>query len=430
MNLNKSHLEWQNPLDFAKKIADNYKGESWAFLYSGLNKEVGNSFSYIALFPKKEIIENNFLAAEKTLKNSKEKWFGYLSYELAQDFEKITKTKKSFVNLPKIWLINFAVILEFDHKKKTLKATSSDQSKLNEVLKYKALKPVTNQIKIKNLDSNFTNKSYLKAISDIRKMIAEGNFYQANLTRKFFGKFSKKQNQQQAFHLFTELAKSSPANYSSFLKLGENYVISSSPELFLKVEEDGKILSRPIKGTAARSPDKKQDQKNKLALKNSAKERAENLMIVDLVRNDLARICKAGSVEVKNLFKINSYQHVHHMSSEIHGIIDKKFSALDAIKACFPAGSMTGAPKIKAMEVIAKEEKIDRGIYSGAIGFFDGKKSANLSVVIRTLIMHNEKFEFQMGGAITFDSDPKSELKEIFSKGKAISRLLKVKLDV
>lgn len=421
-------LKWQNPLDFAQKIADNYDDASWIFLYSGLAKETDKAISYIALFPQKKIICDDFLSAEKVLKNSQEKWFGYLSYELAQDFEKITKTKKSFVNLPKIWLINFAVIFEFNHDKKNLRAIFSDKLKLDEALKYKALKPIKNQIKIKNLESNFTNKSYLAAISDIKKMIANGDFYQTNLTRKFFGKFGKKQSQKESFQLFAELTKLSPANYSSFLKLDKNYIISSSPELFLKIEKNGKILSRPIKGTAARGLNKKQDQKNKLALKNSAKEQAENLMIVDLVRNDLSRVCKAGSVEVKNLFRINSYQHIHHMSSEIHGIIDKKFSAIDAIKATFPAGSMTGAPKIKAMEVIAKKEKINRGIYSGAIGFFDGTKWANLSVVIRTLILQDEKFEFQVGGAITFDSNPKSELEEIFNKAKAISKLLKLQI--
>jgi para-aminobenzoate synthetase component I len=427
MSLLSKKITWQDPLELAQKISDNYGDKNWCVLYSGCNKEVKNSHSYIAIFPQKQLICDDFFAAEKILKNRSEKWFGYLSYELMQDFEKVVKTKKSFINIPKIWLINFAVIFEFNHDKKILRAIFSDKAKLDEALKYKALKPVKNQIKIKNIKSNFTNKSYLAAIFNIKKMIANGDFYQTNLTRKFFGEFSKKQNQKDGFQLFAELTKLSPANYSSFLKLDKNYIISSSPELFLKIEKNGKILSRPIKGTAARSLDKKQDQKNKLALKNSAKEQAENLMIVDLVRNDLSRVCKAGSVEVKNLFKINSYQHVHHMSSEIHGIIDKKFSTIDAVKASFPAGSMTGAPKIKAMEVIAKKEKIDRGIYSGAIGFFDNK-SANLSVVIRTLVVNGKKFEFQVGGAITFDSNPKLELEEIFNKAKAISKLLSLKI--
>ena len=197
--------------------------------------------------------------------------------------------------------------------------------------------------------------------------------------------------------------------------------------LFLKAKNN-RILSRPIKGTAPRDQDLKQDEKNKLNLKKSLKERAENLMIVDLVRNDLARVCQAGSVVVKKLFDVTSYQNIHHMSSEIHGKIAQNFSAFDTIKSCFPAGSMTGAPKIKAMEIAAKKEKLNRGIYSGAIGFF-AKNATNSSVVIRTLILQEKKFEFQVGGAITFDSDPKAELNEIFSKARGIAGLLKIDLN-
>ena len=440
----KQKLSWQNPLEFAEKIAKNYSDESWIFLYSGLNNKIKNSHSYIALFPQEKIICDDFFAAEKKIKSSDKKWFGYLSYELGSDFEKLPKTKKSFIDLPEIYLINFAVVLEFDHRNRVLTAVFENKNAMKSVtrilkqvqdddvlsseLLHRHPEPVEGSITnttVKNLTSNFTDKSYLTAITDIKKMIARGDFYQTNLTRKFFGKFSKKQNQIAAFELFAKLTKLSPANYSSFLKLDKNFIISSSPELFLEIK-NGKILSRPIKGTAPRGSNVKQDQKNKLTLKNSAKERAENLMIVDLVRNDLSRVCKAGSVIVKKLFEITTYKNIHHMSSEIHGEIAKKFNAIDAVKACFPAGSMTGAPKIKAMEIAAKKEKINRGIYSGAIGFFDGKNSANFSVVIRTLILQGDKFEFQTGGAITFDSDPQAELEEIFSKAKALMKLLEI----
>ncbi len=420
----KQILPWQNPLDFAKKISENYGDESWIFLYSALSDKIKNSFSYIALFPQKKIVTDDFFAAEKIIKNSDEKWFGYLSYEVAEAFEKLPKTKKSFVNLPKIFLINFALVFEFDHEKKKLTLVYDDKKKIDQVLGWTSQQVRGDMLRVENFSSNFSNKSYLAAIADIKKMISRGDFFQTNLTRKFFGKFKKTPSPQENFQTFCELTRLSPANYSAFLKLDKNYVISSSPELFFSLK-NGKIISRPIKGTSPRDSDKKQDQKNKSALKNSLKERAENLMIVDLVRNDLSRICKAGSVEVKKLFEITSYKNIHHMSSEIHGKIREKFSAFDAIKSCFPAGSMTGAPKIKAMEIAAKKEKINRGIYSGAIGFFS-KNEANLSVVIRTLILQKNKFEFQVGGAITFDSNPESELEETFSKGSAIANLLKI----
>jgi para-aminobenzoate synthetase component 1 len=313
-----------------------------------------------------------------------------------------------------------------------LVASFDDEKKLAEVLKlFSSSFRRTNFFKtsVASLSSNFTNKSYLVAISAIKKMIAAGDFYQTNLTRKFFGSFAKKLTHLENFQLFVNLTEISAANYSSFLKLGENYIISSSPELFLKIEKNSKILSRPIKGTAPRDSDLKQDRKNKLALKNNLKERAENLMIVDLVRNDLARVCKAGSVKVKKLFNITSYQNVHHMSSEISGKIIPNFSAIDAIRTCFPPGSMTGAPKIKAITIAAKKEKLDRGVYSGAIGFLSSSE-VNLAVVIRTLIIQDQKFEFQTGGAITFDSEPQLELAETFSKAKGISQLLEIDLKI
>ena len=424
--MNKKNLKWQNPLNFAKKISDNYGDESWIFLYSGLSEKIKNSVSYIALFPQEEIIAENFFAAESILKNSDKKWFGYLSYELGANLEKLPKTKNSPINLPKIWLINFAIILEFNHDEKKLTAFFQDQKLLDQTLKYKAKSQIDSQVKIKNIDSNFTDQSYLKAISDIKKMIANGDFYQTNLTRKFFGKLTiKKETSSTYFSLFSRLCKLSPANYSAFLSFKKNYIISASPELFLTIDKNKIVKSCPIKGTAPRSENPKQDRINKLELKNSEKEKAENLMIVDLVRNDLSRVCKAGSVEVKKLFTITSYKTIHHMSSEITGKIDKNYNAFNTVKACFPPGSMTGAPKIKAITEAAKKEKLNRGIYSGAIGIFDGDQQTNLSVVIRTLICKDDNFEFQTGGAITFDSDEKKELAEIFSKAKAIFRLLK-----
>ena len=440
---NSTAIPWQDPLNFAQKISDNYRDESWIFLYSGLNEKPDEKpdekNSYLAIFPREKIVCADFFAAEKILKNSEERWFGYLSYEVAHDFEKFPKTKKSFIDLPKIWLVNFNLVFEFDHKKKELKAIFSDEKLLEKVTKWTPQQVRGDRLKVSmpealqhhntslsprtccEVHSNFTDSSYLKTISKIKDLIARGDLYQTNLTRKFFGEFKQKQNQQSAFKTFVDLTEISPANYSSFLKLDENFIISSSPELFFQVK-NRKIISRPIKGTAPRGSDEKSDRQNKLDLKNSPKECAENLMIVDLVRNDLARICKAGSVVVKNLFKITTYKTIHHMSSEIHGELNQDCSSIDALKASFPPGSMTGAPKIKAMEIAAKEEKINRGIYSGAIGFID-QKSANFSVVIRTLILQGKKFEFQTGGAITFDSDPEKELEETYSKAKALMKV-------
>ncbi len=436
-------ISWVDPLMMAKNIAANYQ-DNWVFLYSGLNQAIKNSKSLIALFANQELVLNDFEQLSKYLKLSNndydQSWFGYLGYELNSDLEKLPKTAKSIINLPKIWLLNFGLVFEFDHQKKTLKAFFDDQKKLSEVLNYQenpALQSkISKKIKISNLKSSFSKKSYFTAVERIKKMIANGDFYQTNLTRKFYGnidhvaKSDDQLNQLNNFNLFTSLAKISPANYSAFLKLKNNYIISSSPESFLSINSEGRVVSKPIKGTAARSSNPIQDQKNKENLSNNIKEQAENLMIVDLVRNDLSKNCKTSSIKVKNLFAITSYKTIHHMSSEIHGVIDKNnnFNNLDVIKSCFPAGSMTGAPKIKAMEVAALEEKIKRGVYSGAIGYLSKNHNTELSVVIRTLIIKDNLFEFQVGGAITYESKAKDEWLETISKARAIAKLLKIKI--
>lgn len=421
MSLQKQKIDWIEPLDLAQKIADNYSEDNWIFLYSGLCDEVKNSHSIIALFPQKEISLDNFEQLKSLNKDIfNDKYFGYISYEALKS---LPKTQKSFIDLPKIHLLNFALIFEFDHNKKLIEASFNNKNQLDEVLNYHKKLPSKNEVKITNFASNFSDEEYLQAIEDIREMILCGDFYQTNLTRKFFGNINF-DNQSDFFKLFVELDKTSPANYSSFIKLHDNFIISSSPELFLSIK-NGKITSRPIKGTSARSSNDKQDQENKINLQNSLKERAENLMIVDLVRNDLSKFCNAGSVAVKNLFQINSYKTLHHMSSEIIGKIADGFSIINCLESCFPAGSMTGAPKIKATEIIAQKEKISRGVYSGAIGYFNNEE-ANFSVVIRTLICQKNKFEFQVGGAITFDSKAQAELEETLTKAKAIKKVLKI----
>ena len=414
-------LIWQNPLEFAYSISTdkNYQ-ENWIFLYSGLDGKT----SYLALYPKKEIIADDFKKLENELKKNNKLWFGYLGYGLKNSLENLPKDQKSLVNLPNLWMINFNLVLEFDHVNQQIISHFSDAKFLQKI---PIPKKITSKLlaKISDLKSNFSKKQYLKKVEIIKNKITDGEFYQANLTRKFYGKF--KLISGNVFDLFIKLNKTSPANYSAFLKLGENHIISSSPELFLSIENNGQIISSPIKGTAPRSLNKKIDLLNKNNLKKDLKERSENLMIVDLVRNDLSRNCLIGSVEVKNLFKISSYKTVHHMSSDICGIKNKESSALDVIKSCFPPGSMTGAPKIKAMEICSKLEKNSRGIYSGAIGFLS-RDICNLSVVIRTILIRKDFLEFQVGGAITFDSNPINEWQETMEKATGISKALGIRL--
>jgi anthranilate/para-aminobenzoate synthase component I len=423
-------VDWQEPLDIASKIADNHF-ENWFFLYSALHLQNANSKSYIAIFEKNKFVGEKLSDFEKIFaqNDNNKMWFGGFSYEaLSQfDFYQESALKKSYINkIPTIFFSNFELVLEFNHQKKILKIKTTNLDYYKKILNFKSVKnPEVKNPEVKKINSNFTNHSYKNSIINIKKMISEGDFFQANLTRKFYGQFNEKPNQIQSFNWFLELMNHSPANYSTFINFDKNFIISSSPELFLKVQNN-KILSRPIKGTIARGINSKQDRENKKYLKNSHKEIAENLMIVDLMRNDFSRFCEPKSVKVDKLFKITNYKTIFHLSSQIRGLISKNFNIFDAIRNCFPAGSMTGAPKIKVVEVLQNLEKMPRGIYSGALGFFDGYSQMNFSVVIRTLIINDNKFEFQVGGGITFDSQPQKELEETFAKATGILKVLNI----
>ena len=439
-------IKWFEPVNLASKIANSFASKNFAFLYSALHRDQANSHSYLAIFPQKKIILEDFSKLESTIqkelksseKNDEESdikasqtWFGYVAYEASEDLENLPKNPPSFIALPKILLTNFAVIFDFDHDSQRLTCNYSNKNLLAEALaiiesdtKFDFTEETAKNF-VKEISSNFSDEDYLQIIDEIRARIAAGELFQTNLTRKFFGEFNQKISTEIAFKLFTQLCELSPANYSSFFSFDENLIISASPELFLKASNQ-KIISRPIKGTARRGKTADEDVKIKEDLQNSAKERAENLMIVDLMRNDFSRFCRVKSVKVENLFAATTYKNLHHLSSEIHGIIADENNAINALTACFPPGSMTGAPKIKAIEVASNYEKMARGVYSGCIGMICGLDELNLAVVIRTLIISGKKFEFQAGGAITYESSAANELQEIYTKMTAIKNLLQL----
>jgi para-aminobenzoate synthetase component 1 len=420
-------IDWIDPIIIAKNIANHHSfSENFIFLYSALNLEYKKSTSYISFDLKDKILANNFDQIEqKILQNQEENYFGYLSYELKNEIEDFKKINKNYLKIPKLYFANFHFNLIFDHDKKEIICRFPDhleekfQDSIQNIIANTNFDP--QKLKISKLDNNFSDSEYLDKIQQIQNKIAKGDFYQANLTRKFFGKCQKKDDY---FDIFHHLMQISPGNYSAFLKFEDLNIISSSPELFLDINH-GQVKSAPIKGTSPRSEDKIEDRKNLEYLKNSDKEKAENLMIVDLVRNDLSRNCQPNSVRTKNLFKISSFKKIHHMVSEIIGKKSPDKNNIDIIKGCFPPGSMTGAPKIKAMEICDELEQIERGIYSGAIGLIN-YNICKLSVVIRTLIIDDDKFEFQSGGAITFDSNPQMELQESKDKNKGIENLLEI----
>ena len=260
----------------------------------------------------------------------------------------------------------------------------------------------------------FDAGSYAKAVVEIQQQIAAGELYQANLTHRLAARFSG-----DAWRLFEALRARSPAPFAAFVELPELTIVGSSPERFLHLDADGAVETRPIKGTRSRGATAEEDTLLFEELRSSEKERAENTMIVDLMRNDLGRVCAPGSIEVPELFAIERYATLFQMVSTVRGKLRAGRDRVDLLRAAFPPGSMTGAPKIAAMQLLAMLEPVRRGVYSGALGYLDARGGADLSVVIRTLLCRGRDAWLHVGGGIVQDSDPQAEWEETLAKARA-----------
>ena len=271
------------------------------------------------------------------------------------------------------------------------------------------IQPVT------SITSRHSDAEYLVLIEKAKEAIARGDAYQLCLTNQL-----TVETTSDPYAVFLELRKANPAPYSSYMRFGDVSLVSSSPEQFLRVHESGVVSSKPIKGTRKRSSDEAEDARLIEELRTNEKERAENLMIVDLMRNDLGKVSVPSDVVVSKLFDVESYASVHQLVSTIEAKLKPGLNVFDAIEACFPAGSMTGAPKIRAMEILSDVEDGPRGLYSGCFGYISYKGAADLGMTIRTLIFKGGKATLGIGGGITIDSDSKAELEETKLKSRAL----------
>lgn len=419
--------EWISPLAYAAGIDE--AETHWTLFYSGLQQPYSGRYSILALGIRDEIKSGGWSSAAEMLSTNRDiydnAWFGYLGYGLKNFSEQLPEDKTDEISIasamPDIWLMKFGLIMRFDHINRKTEIFYEDELALALMPTPAAIGAQIAAPGVRELLSPMSREQYINAVADTVAAIDDGKLYQANITRKFCGRIA---NSVKGFDLFMRLVDASPAPYSAFMKMDDYCLLSSSPEQFLEMGPDGFIFSRPIKGTMPRFPDARRDEESRNNLAVSIKDRAENLMIVDLMRNDFARVCVPGSVEVEELFAVHSYSTVHHMVSTVAGRKKQSVPPLSVVRACFPPGSMTGAPKISAMKHCSAVEKLKRGPYGGAIGYFGGDGSFDLSVVIRTLVMRGDSFEFQVGGGIVHDSTPEGEWDETIAKARGIARAL------
>ena len=269
------------------------------------------------------------------------------------------------------------------------------------------------------LRSTFTHRGYLDAVARVREYIIAGDIFQANLSQRFQSALT-----EPSFELYRRLRKRNPAPFAAYLAFDDLTVLSASPERFLRLDENRLIETRPIKGTRPRGLGPMHDAALGRALAESAKDRAENVMIVDLLRNDLSRVCRAGTVRVPELFALEQHPTVHHLVSTVLGELAPGAAAVDLIRAAFPGGSITGAPKVRAMEIIAELEPTQRGVYCGSIGYISATGAMDTSIVIRTYVALRGQVYFQAGGGIVADSDVELEYRETLDKARALIETL------
>ena len=269
-------------------------------------------------------------------------------------------------------------------------------------------------------ESPFSSEAYQNAIERMRDYMREGHIYIANMTHTFSGSYEESPQKT-----YARLRQINPAPFSAYLPLEGFSVLCSSPERFLKVK-NAQVQTRPIKGTIQRGRTPEEDRQNKEILAGNEKERAELLMITDLERNDLSKVCIPGTVKVPELFKIETYPTVFHLTSTVEGTLKAENTAVDCLKAAFPGGSITGAPKIRAMEIIDELERKRRGLYTGAIGYFGFDGGADFNIVIRSILIKDGRAYLGVGGGITWESDAQSEYDETILKASALFKALGV----
>lgn len=355
------------------------------------------------------------------LANQHDWLFGHFNYDLKNEIEPLFSNHPDHIGFPDIFFFQPEIVLELDQDRLCIASLTLDPALIFEEIKGLRI-PIPNELTTVQLIPRIEKADYLQIIKQLQEHIRRGDCYEINFCQEFYAE----KVCIDPLLVYTALTALSPNPFSCFYKQNHRYLLCASPERYLQ-KKNNRILSQPIKGTYPRNlTDTETDHALKTYLSNSEKDKSENVMVVDLVRNDLSRICREGSVKVDELFGIYTFPQVHQMISTISGELKEGIDLTRIIQASFPMGSMTGAPKRSVMELIEKFEKTKRGIYSGAVGYIRPDGDFDFNVVIRS-ILYNEQNQYLcclVGGGITFYSDPEQEYAECLLKAAAIKKVL------
>ncbi len=386
---------------------------------SGLAKGVGEA-SYlfwdpVAVFDSRKVKGNPFAALQKFYEKHKTKngfgIAGYISYEAARHLENLPNGKhdSELAGFPDMYFFvpGKAKVV----KEKKVRSGDFSRSKT-------AAKAATTN----NLCPSLSRKQFERMVAKAKEYIAAGDIYQANLSQRFSFDFSG-----DPLHLYARLRQINPSPFSAYLEMGDVTIVSSSPERLIRVR-NGICETRPIAGTRPRGKSKREDGRLGRELLLNEKERAEHLMLVDLERNDLGRVCNFKTVKVNEWMTLEKYSHVTHIVSNVRGRLAKNKNTFDVLRAMFPGGTITGCPKIRSMEIIHELEPVNRGIYTGSVGYIKFDGSMDMNIVIRTILCRKNKGFIQVGAGIVHDSVPSREYDETIHKAKAMFEALKPRI--
>ncbi len=408
-----------------------YKNDK-TYYFDGKKEEIFETepFSFFKKYFK-NIDKNYFKNLTKKLNlGFVDGFIGYIGYDLVKVIEPILKNYmddlKDEIKIPDLYMIRPKIVVSFSHKTSELTIVINEETLENKLKEIKnSLKSIYKHHGLKKTELLsepefvFDKEKFFKIVENAKENIKAGDIFQIVLSNRL-----KVKAKVDRLSFYRKLRSKNPSPYLYYLDIGDFAIIGSSPEVMIRLTDDV-VLLRPIAGTRKRGENPKRDLELEREMINDPKEVAEHIMLVDLGRNDVGRVCKGGSVKVEELMRVERYSHVMHMVSDVYGILDEKYDMFDLFKATFPAGTVTGAPKIKAMELIAKYEGIKRGYYAGSVGYFGFDGNMDSAITIRTALIKNDEVIFQAGAGIVADSKPELEYKEVNNKLGALVSTLK-----